>query len=240
MIFLQVALNGDRQHPAVPKTPAEIARDVREVVDAGAHGVHVHAFDENGKETLEARACALVLTAIRSECPGVPVSLTTSAAIIADPRERLATVRAWTELPDLVSVNQGEEGIIELSEWLLSRGVELEAGLLSIDDAKKLASSPIRDKFKRVLIEPLHTNPDEALRQAAEMEAIVVSAGITVGQVHHGYDLACWSVNRRALDRGHGIRTGLEDVAVLPDGRPAENNAQLVQAALEMIADQKS
>jgi uncharacterized protein (DUF849 family) len=189
---------------------------------------------------LEARACALVLTAIRSECPGVPVSLTTSAAIIADPRERLATVRAWTELPDLVSVNQGEEGIIELSEWLLSRGVELEAGLLSIDDAKKLVSSPIRDKFKRVLIEPLHTNPDEALRQAAEMEAIVVSAGITVGQVHHGYDLACWSVNRRALDRGHGIRTGLEDVAVLPDGRPAENNAQLVQAALEMIADQKS
>jgi uncharacterized protein (DUF849 family) len=181
-----------------------------------------------------------VLTAIRNVCPGVPVSLTTSAAIIADPHERLAKVRAWTEFPDLVTVNQGEEGIIELSEWLLSRGVELEAGLLSTDDAKKFVTSPIRNKCKRVLIEPLNTNPDEALQQAAAMEEIITSAGITVVQVHHGYDLACWSVNRRALHRGHGIRTGLEDVAVLPDGRPTENNAQLVRAALKMIAEHRA
>jgi uncharacterized protein (DUF849 family) len=43
-------------------------------------------------------------------------------------------------------------------------------------------------------------------------------------------------VNERALARGHGIRTGLEDTPVLPDGRPAPDNAALVRAAALMRA----
>jgi uncharacterized protein (DUF849 family) len=54
-------------------------------------------------------------------------------------------------------------------------------------------------------------------------------------QVHHGYGIACWAVNRRGLDRGHGIRTGLEDVTVLPDGREARDNADLVAASARLI-----
>ncbi|MBW7932914.1 MAG: 3-keto-5-aminohexanoate cleavage protein, partial [Gemmatimonadaceae bacterium] len=49
------------------------------------------------------------------------------------------------------------------------------------------------------------------------------------------YGIACWAVNRRALDRRHGMRTGLEDVTVLPDGSPARDNADLVAAAVAMI-----
>jgi uncharacterized protein (DUF849 family) len=235
MVFLQVALNGDRHHPAVPKTSDEIAKDARACIDAGAHSVHVHAFDDRGKETLDGISCGRVLRAIRRLCPGVSVSLTTSATIEPVSGKRLNIVKAWTEFPDLVTVNLGEEGIVELSELLISRGIELEAGLLSIDDARKFITSPIRNKCRRVLIEPLDTDPDKALANAAKMEEIVFDAGIMLKQVHHGYDFACWAINRRALERGHGIRTGLEDVAVLPDGLPAENNVQLVQAAVSMI-----
>jgi uncharacterized protein (DUF849 family) len=235
MVFLQAALNGDRQHPAVPKTADKIAKDVKAVIDAGADSAHVHAFDDNGEETLDAIACSRMLKAIRSLCPGVSVSLTTSATIVPDPDKRMAIVQTWTDFPDLVTANQGEEGIIELSEWLMSRGVGIEAGLLSADDARKFIASPIRDKCRRVLIEPLDKDPTEALRHAAEMEEIVLNAGITIEQVHHGYDIACWAVNARAIGRGHGIRTGLEDVAVLPNGLTAESNAQLVRAAMSMI-----
>jgi uncharacterized protein (DUF849 family) len=235
MVFLQVALNGDRHHPAVPKTSDEIAKDAKACIDAGAHSVHVHAFDDRGNETLDGIWCCRLLRAIRRLCPGVSVSLSTSATIEPVHGKRLHTVKAWTEFPDLVTVNQGEEGIVELSELLLSRGVELEAGLLSVDDARKFITSPIRNKCRRVLIEPLETDPGMALANAAKMEEIVFDAGITLKQVHHGYDFACWAINRRALERGHGIRTGLEDVAVLPDGHPAENNVQLVQAAVSLI-----
>jgi uncharacterized protein (DUF849 family) len=236
MLFIQAALNGDSKHPAVPRTADQIAQDAKAAATAGARSVHIHAFNDHGAETLDSDACAKTLRATRRECPGIPISLTTSAAIVEDPARRLAIISSWTELPDLVTANQGEEGIIKLCELLMSRGVEIEAGLLSVEDARKFVAAPIHLRWRRVLIEPLDADPDQAVRHAAEMEDIVLAAGVTLEQVHHGFGIASWAVNQRAITRGHGIRTGLEDVAVLPDGHEAESNAQLVRIALAMIA----
>jgi uncharacterized protein (DUF849 family) len=234
-IFLQAALNGDSVHPAAPRTPAAIAEAARTAVDAGAQSVHVHAFDDAGRQTLDGAACAKVLREIRLRCPETPISLTTSAAIVGDPGERFRIVEAWEEMPDLVTANQGEPGIVELCDLLLSRGVGIEAGLLTTEDARAFVLSGLAGRCRRVLIEPLDADPDAAVRHAAQMEDIVLSAGITLEQVHHGYGLACWAVNRRGLDRGHGIRTGLEDITLLPDGSPARDNADLVAAAARLI-----
>jgi uncharacterized protein (DUF849 family) len=237
-IFLQAALNGDSSHPAAPRTPTAIAESARAAVSEGAQSVHVHAFDDTGRETLDGAACARVMRAIRARCPQIPISLTTSAAIVGSVAERLRIVEAWEEMPDLVSANQGEPGIVELCDLLLSRGVGIEAGLLTPDDARAFVRSGLAGRCRRVLIEPLDPDLDVALSNAAQMEAIVVSAGIALEQVHHGYGLPCWAVNRRAVERGHGIRTGLEDITLLPDGRPARDNADLVAAAAVLIREQ--
>jgi uncharacterized protein (DUF849 family) len=237
-IFLQAALNGDSIHPAAPRTPSAIAEAARAVVEAGAHSVHVHAFDDAGRETLDGSACANVLRAIRALCPETPISLTTSATIVGDPGKRFSIVEAWEEMPDLVTANQDEPGIVDLCELLLSRGVGIEAGLLSVEDARAFVLSGLAGRCRRVLIEPLDADPDVAVQHAARMEDIVVSAGITLEQVHHGYGIACWAVNRRGLERGHGIRTGLEDTTLLPDGTQAQNNVDLVVAAARLIRAQ--
>jgi hypothetical protein len=67
MVFLQVALNGARQHNAVPKSPEAIGRDAGASIGAGAHAVHVHAYDHAGNETLDAAACGA--TQSRPELP---------------------------------------------------------------------------------------------------------------------------------------------------------------------------
>jgi uncharacterized protein (DUF849 family) len=239
-IFIQAALNGDSGHPATPRTPEAIAEAARAAAQAGADSVHIHAFDQTGRETLDGTACGRVLEAVRRLCPALPVSLTTSAAIVEDPARRLELVRGWTALPDLVSANQGEPGIVPLCELLLSRGVEIEAGLLTIGDARAFVASGIARQCRRVLIEPLELDAATALANAAAIEEIVSAAGITLEQVHHGYGMACWAVNRRALDRGHGIRTGLEDVTQLPDGRQARDNAELVVAARRLAESRQS
>jgi len=51
MIRVQAALNGDREHPAAPRTPDELARDTLAVVDAGARSVHLHPYDEHGRDS---------------------------------------------------------------------------------------------------------------------------------------------------------------------------------------------
>lgn len=236
--LLQVALNGARttaEHPAIPRRPDELAREARASVDAGARAVHLHAYDSSGIETLAPGPCAAALRAVRSACPGVPISLTTSAAIEPDPIRRLELVAGWEDLPDLVSANQGEEGILELCELLMGRGVGIEAGLLSLGDAEAFVRSGLAGRCVRVLVEPLAPDPARAVADAAAIEGTVLAAGIALEQVHHGEGVASWAVCARALARGHGIRTGLEDTLILPDGRPAADNAGLVRAAVEMM-----
>jgi uncharacterized protein (DUF849 family) len=65
---------------------------------------------------------------------------------------------------------------------------------------------------------------------------LLAEGGVGLGQIHHGDGIASWAVNRRAARRGHGIRTGLEDTPVLPDGRVASGNGELVAAAATLLA----
>ncbi len=237
-VRLAVALNGARppaEHPAIPRAPEALAAAARDAVAAGAGIVHLHAFDASGAETLAAEPCAAALRAVRAACPGVPLSLTTSAEIEPDPGRRLELVRGWTELPDLVTANQGEEGVLELCDHLLGRGVGIEAGLLRLADAVAFARSGLAGHCARVLVEPLDADPDAAVEHAAAIEEVLHRAGIRREQMHHGDGLASWAVSARAARRGHGVRTGLEDTPFLPDGTLAADNAALVRAAAELL-----
>lgn len=232
--FLQAALNGAREHPATPRSPGELADEAHASVEAGASSLHMHPFDDRGMETLEAEACARALRAVREVCPGVTISLSTSAEIEPDPQQRLKLIDSWMELPDLVSVNQGERGVDELMDLLLSKGIEVEAGLLRSEDAHAFVRSKFASRCRRVLVEPLDAEPRRAVAHAAAMERVLADAGIGLDQVHHGDGIASWAVNQRGARRGHGIRTGLEDTGVLPDGRLASGNGELVLAAAKM------
>ena len=234
--LLQAALNGDREHPAAPRTPEELAAQAREAVEAGAWSLHLHPYDDHGRQTLGAEPCAAALRAVRAACSGVPVSMSTSAAIEPNPLRRLALVAAWTELPDLATANQGEEGILALCELLSTRGVGIEAGLLSLDDARVFVASRIAPRCARALVEPLDPDPQAAVAHAEAIERALAEGGVRLEQVHHGDGIASWAVNRRAAARGHGIRTGLEDTPVLPDGRVASGNGELVAAAASLLA----
>ncbi len=95
--------------------------------------------------------------------------------------------------------------------------------------------SGLAERCVRVLVEPLDADPQQAAAHAAAMEEVLIRAGVSLEQVHHGDGLASWAVNERALRRGHGIRTGLEDTTVLPDGCTAPDNAALVRAAVALM-----
>ena len=221
----------------MPRRPDELASEARASVDAGARVLHLHPYDADGRQTFEAEPCAAAIRAVRAVCPGIPISLSTSAEIEADPERRRSLVAGWTELPELVTANQGEEGIVDLCALLVERGIGIEAGLLAVDDAHAFAAAGIAGQCVRAMVEPLGENPDMAVAEAEAIENVLAIAGIGLEQVHHGDGIACWAVNRRGAALGHGIRTGLEDTAVLPDGGPASGNGELVAAAAAMLAE---
>jgi uncharacterized protein (DUF849 family) len=228
-IAAKACLNGGRtraEHPAVPLTPAELAADAVAVRRAGAFAVHVHPRDRQGRETMAVEACDAAVAAIRAAAPGLPVGLSTSAAIDPDPFARAAAVRAWRRAPDFVSVNLSELGWAGIVRAALHAGIAVEAGLSTPADAKQLAASPFTHQVLRVLIE-VEGGADEA-------RAIADLIPAEVSQLWHGFGERTWDVLPAAIAAEHAVRVGLEDVLVLPDGSPAASNADLVAAAVAL------
>ncbi len=233
MPLLKACLNGARrpgEHPALPVTPAALARDAAAVAAAGADAVHLHVKDADGADTLNGAALADVLVAVRVAVPGLPIGVTTGAWAAPDPAERIAAVRSWVEPPDFASVNWHEDGAEDVAAALLDRGVGVEAGIWHSRAAEAWSRSPHRDACLRVLVELPDRGDDEATGARAErLVGLVSGAGREV--LLHGEGASCWPMVELAARRGLATRIGLEDTLVLPDGRAAADNAALVRAA---------
>lgn len=235
-LSLTACLNGDRtrvQHPAVPVTPADLARDAAKAVAAGATDVHIHPRDAGGRETFGRVQHAAAVSAVREAVPGVRVSVTTTATIERDPKRRVELVRKWTERPDVASVNWGEEGAAALVSALVERDVAIEAGIWTVEDARGFVESGLARFCARALVEPVADRSAAALATAEEIVALLRPLDMPLSV--HGHDRTTWSVLRWAAAHGHGIRVGLEDTLTLEGGRAARDNAELVAAAARLL-----
>ncbi len=226
---VKACLNGGRtraQHPCVPLTPAELAADALAVRAAGAFAVHIHPTDRDGRQTLDARACDTAVAAIRAAVPGLPIGVSTAAAIDPDPFARAAAVAAWRHRPDFVSVNLSELGWSGIARAALHAGIAVEAGLAAPAHAEELRSGPFAHRVLRALVEV-----DGGVQDARAIAQLIPA---TVSQLWHGSGAETWEVISAAGAAGIDVRVGLEDVLVLPDGRVAADNAELVAAAVEL------
>jgi uncharacterized protein (DUF849 family) len=228
---VKACLNGGRsrdEHPAVPHTAGELAADAIAVRAAGAFAVHVHPREADGAQTLRAGPCGEAIAAIRAAAPGLPVGLSCAEAIDPDPFARTAAVSSWRERPDFVSVNAWELGWAGIVRQALRTAIAVEVGLASTADAEALAASAFTHQILRALVE-VEGGADDA-------RAIAARVPDAVPQVWHGYGMRTWEVLAAGAVAGYDVRVGLEDVLELPDGRPAAGNAELVAAAVALIA----
>jgi uncharacterized protein (DUF849 family) len=230
--LLQAALNGDRgpaDHPALPVSADDLARDAAACVAAGAGAIHLHPRDGDGCERLEAGVVDGVVEAVRAAC-GVPVGVSTGAWIEPDLERRLALLRAW-RAPDYASVNLSEEGAGEVMRVLLDAGVGVEAGVWSVEDAERLAASGLAGEVTRILVEPVGGSAGAAAAVVAGIHAALDRLALTAPRLQHGDGEATWVLVADAVRRGLDTRVGLEDTVLEPDGRPTAGNAALIGAA---------
>lgn len=237
-MLIKACLNGSRrpdEHSALPFSPAALANDAAACRDAGAGAVHIHPRGFGGKETLESDACAAAIEAIRDQCPGLPVGLTTGLWITGKSSRRLALIEAWTVLPDFCSVNFSEPGSDELCRLLIRKSIAIEAGLTSLADVRSFLDSGFVDQCLRVLIE-IDAPPRDAIKEAVAINKMLDRAEMRLPRLQHGMGATAWPLLEDALSHGYDIRIGLEDVLTLPDGTVARGNADLVAAAAHVAS----
>ena len=237
-MLIKACLNGSRragEHDALPLSPTALANDAAACRDAGAGAIHIHPRGFGGRETLEPDACGAAIEAIRDECPGLPVGLTTGLWISGKSSRRLAWIEAWTVLPDFCSVNFSEPGTDELCRLLLQKGIAIEAGLTSLADVRSFVASGFVDQCVRALIE-IDAPPKEAIKEALAINKILDRAELRLPRLQHGIGVTAWPLLEDALARGYDIRIGFEDTLEMPDGSPAADNAALVAAAAQRLS----
>ncbi len=238
--FIQACLNGGTtraEHPAVPLTPAELAAEARAAAAAGAVAFHLHPRDDSGAQTLDPAHVLAAVAAVRA-ATGLPVGVTTGIwTVDGSVSRRMSLVADWTgpDRPDYASVNVTEPGTDGLAGLLTELGIAIEAGVWTAADARLLAASTFGDRVLRVLLEPEDLIPAGAVATAAAASAELGRLGITAPQVHHGDGLATWDVIKAAVAMGQDFRVGLEDTTVLPGGRVAAGNGELVAAAVRLV-----
>ena len=87
-VVIVCAVNGgmqmDREGAKIPCTPDEIADEAKRCYDAGAAVVHVHARDENKRNTTDIRVFSEIIAKIREKCP-VLIQTTNGSGVQRDP-----------------------------------------------------------------------------------------------------------------------------------------------------------
>jgi uncharacterized protein (DUF849 family) len=234
-MLIKAAINGGRtkaEHPAVPVTPDEQASAVVECLKAGANAIHLHVRANSGRESLAAEDVARTLFAVRSASPDAEIGVSTGAWILPDPAVRFQVVASWEVLPDFASVNFSEDGATELARLLLSRDVDVEAGLCDAAAAEIFTATGLASACIRVLLEPQEQEMEKALETVDRMEKALDLRAVELPRLLHGTEATAWSMMDAAIARGHDVRIGLEDTLVMPDGSVARNNVQLVAEAM--------
>jgi uncharacterized protein (DUF849 family) len=236
MLLIKAAINGGRtrdDHKALPLSPAELAADVVECLKAGAGAIHLHVRStsvSSEKESLDKGDVDQTVSAVLAVAPTERIGISTGAWIMPHPA-RLEAAKHWAVLPGFASVNFSEEGAVELAKLLLSHGVAVEAGLCDVDAAQIFLQSGLATSCLRVLLEPQEQELKSAIETVNAMEDVLKSGAADLSFLLHGTEATAWSMMDEAIARGYDVRIGLEDTVVLPNGRTAKDNVELVAEA---------
>lgn len=249
-IAIAVAPNGGRRtkadHPALPLSPAELARVAAECRDAGAAMIHAHIRDRDGAHLLDADAYRSAIAAVRTAVgEDLVLQITSESLGRYRPDEQMAVVRAVRPeavslaLRELAPDPAAEPDFAEFLSWLKRERVMPQVILYAPEEAARLAEMQRR-----------------GLVPWDEIPVLYVLGRYVAGQTSLPADLLpflapdaprfrSWMVC--AFDRheaactlaaallGGDIRVGFENNLHLPDGRVAGSNADLVRAVAEPL-----
>ncbi|BAT60668.1 3-keto-5-aminohexanoate cleavage enzyme [Variibacter gotjawalensis] len=233
-MIIQACLNGGRMkdfNAAVPTTPDEIIADAAAAVKAGANELHIHIRDADGRETLKPDVVDATIAGVRKVCPGTLVGISTGHWIEKDDFRRRDYLQSIQVLPDYASVNMNEgdcEGVVRI---LRDRNVPIEVGMWVAADAKRAMEIGVESGALRYLIEIMSQEQANADEDLAGFDAILPTMEAKPVLLH-GLNVTKWPLADLALSRGYSTRVGFEDGKLLPDGREAKSNAEIVAEAI--------
>ncbi len=250
------AVANKEQCPGIPYTPEEYAKEVRRARDAGASMVHIHARTPDGTPTVEVNHYRAITQAILAETPDIIVNFSTGWVGLPM-AERVAHI---TELrPEIGALNMGSmnyakyspkrkgfvfnfvfenhfDDIVFLLERMKEAGVKPECECFDVGHVESVEPlvdlGVVEPPMQFSLIHGVLGGISATARNLAHM-ASVVPTGSTWGVIAISRDQ--WGMVGAAAALGGNVRVGFEDNFYLPPAEMASSNAELMDAAAQIV-----
>lgn len=248
-VALAVAPNGGRKtkadHPALPLTADELARDAAECLERGASMIHLHVRDAEGRHCLDPEAYRAAIARIcESVGDRLVIQITSESLGLYSPAEQRAAVLATN--PEAVSLalrelapEGSDEAFCAFLGELKRMRIWPQIIVYTPGEAERLGEMAKRGLIPFDRLAVLYVLGRFALTRAAIPRDLLPYLAPDMPR------FSPWSVcafGRReagcvtaaALLGGHA-RVGFENNLALPDGQPAASNAELVGAAAHAL-----
>ena len=242
--MIMSAPNGARRtasdHPALPITSSELADCATALVDAGAAVLHLHVRDEKGSHTLDVARYRDAIDTIRDAIDDrLILQITTEAVGRYRADEQMNVVRELR--PEAVSLalrelcpdEQSETASSLFFNWLVSERIWPQYILYDVTDLQRFDSMRKRGIFgdeRPHCLFVLGRYADDEHGSPQHLDALLSAADCA----QFPWSVCCFgpaeleAARYACSQRGH-VRLGFENNVVLADGRPARDNAELVE-----------
>ncbi|MGK4924338.1 3-keto-5-aminohexanoate cleavage protein [Bordetella hinzii] len=246
-LIITVAPNGayktERDHPAVPMTPAALAAEARACLDAGAAMMHMHVRTAEGKHSLDVLAYRDALAAVdRAVGRELLVQVTSEAAGVYQAAQQMAMVRELK--PEAVSIGLreiavpdiGEQALAAFFAWIAAERIMTQIILYSAEDLARWQDFRARGLVPEGCWSLLYVLGRYVAGQQSsphDLLPFLQVAGQTLPWAICAFgrqENAC--VTTAAAFGGH-MRVGFENNLLLRDGSIAPGNSALVAQAAE-------
>jgi uncharacterized protein (DUF849 family) len=225
-LIINAAMTGMIPMPAdnasLPVTVGQIVAEGRRCADAGASILHVHARCEDGTPTWRKEVYQEIMDGIRSHCPGLLISGSTSGRLWSDFEKRSAVLDCR---PDLASLTPGSlnfpaaasvnppQIVCQLATAMKERGVvpELEffeTGMIDYARDYMIPRGFLQAPFyANLLLGSLGTLAASARNLVHMVDALPAGTVWSAG----GIGRFQFQINNLAIAMGGHVRVGLED-----------------------------
>jgi 3-keto-5-aminohexanoate cleavage enzyme len=245
-----VAPNGARRgradHPGLPLTADETAREAAAARAQGAEMLHLHVRDRDGAHSLDAELYIQAIAAVRRDAGAdLLIQITTESVGRFTPQQQMATVEAVA--PEAVSIavrelfasDADERSAGEFLARQAERGVLVQHILYDVEDIRRFESLVQRGLIplqgaSQILVLGRYavaqqSDPAELLPLLAARTLPLVWTICAFGRRESAAGLVAAALG------GH-VRVGFENNMHLPDGRLAPDNSALVANLASALA----
>jgi uncharacterized protein (DUF849 family) len=232
--FTPTGTQTTRENSYAPLEPNEIVDSVIEANELGITLVHLHARDENLKNTYEVKHFSKIVDGIRKYCPELVICVSMSGRNFPEVEKRTEVLQLMPDMASLTlsslnfqtgaSINEPDviiQLIKEMDKWGVIPELEcFDTGMINMTNnliSKNILKPPF---YFNVILGNLYNSQSDILSVANMKHQIPKNAITTIG----GIASQQLKSNIYGLIDFDGIRIGLEDNLMFRKGEKATNS----------------